>query len=72
MAYLEDVCFDLLQWGSEAVPGALLSIVMPFMDWGGQRQQNTSFLNLDLSSRHIPLSTHESLVIFKDDSTVLC
>lgn len=47
-------------------------MVMPSVDWNGQRQQNTSFVNLDLSSGHIPLSTHERLVIFKDDSTVHC
>lgn len=72
MAYLEEVCSDPLQWSSEAASGALPSTVMPPVDWGGQRQQNTSFLNLDLSSGHIPLSTHESLVIFEDDSTVHC
>lgn len=64
MAYLGEVCSDPLQWSSETASGArphwlgaLPSTVTPFMDWGGQSQQNTSFLNMDLNSgtQHISL-----------------
>lgn len=41
---------------------------------GGQSQPNTSFLNSDLNSmsQRISVSSHEGLVIFKDNSPVYC